>query len=84
VATLVLSLGASIMQKTRILNINGCQAVELPDQVAFPDGVQRVEVVVKGASRIITPVGASWDDFFHGEGVSEDFMVERDQPTPII
>lgn len=72
------------MQKTRILNINGCQAVELTSEVAFPDGVHRVEVVVKGASRIITPVGASWDDFFHGEGVSEDFMVERDQPSPII
>lgn len=72
------------MQKPRILNINGCQAVELPSEVAFRDGGQRVEVVVKSRSRIITPVGASWDDFFHGEGVSEDFMVERDQPTPII
>lgn len=66
------------MQKTRILKINGCQAVELPSQVAFPDGVQQVEVVVKGRSRIITPVGALWDDFFHGEGVGEDFMMERD------
>ncbi|MCL5974576.1 MAG: type II toxin-antitoxin system VapB family antitoxin [Gammaproteobacteria bacterium] len=72
------------MQKARILNINGCQTLELPSQVTFPDGVQQVEVVVKGKSRIITPVGATWDDFFHGEGVSEDFMVERDQPTPII
>jgi len=66
------------MQKARILNINGCQAVELPSEVAFPDGVQQVEVVVKGKSRIITPVGATWDNFFYGEGVGEDFMMERD------
>jgi antitoxin VapB len=56
------------------------QAVRLPKAVAFPEGVHQVEIVVSGNSRIITPVGHRWDDFFSGPTVSEDFMLERIQP----
>ena len=42
----------------------------------------RVEVIRLGNSRLITPVGLRWDEFFvNGPRVSEDFMSERDQPS---
>jgi antitoxin VapB len=37
-------------------------------------------VVAVGRTRIITPEGTSWDEWFAGETVSEDFMSEREQP----
>jgi antitoxin VapB len=62
---------------------NRSQAVRLPKAVAFPDGVHQVEVIRLGNSRLITPVGRRWDEFFvNGPRASEDFMSERDQPTP--
>jgi antitoxin VapB len=56
--------------------------VRLPKAVAFPEGVHQVEVIGLGNSRLITPVGRRWDEFFvNGPRVSEDFMNERDQPS---
>jgi antitoxin VapB len=60
---------------------NRSQAVRLPKAVAFPEGVHQVEIIRLGNSRLITPVGRRWDEFFvDGPRVSEDFMSERDQP----
>jgi antitoxin VapB len=42
--------------------------------------VKRVDVVVVGRTRILTPAGESWDSWFDGEGVSPDFMTAREQP----
>lgn len=60
---------------------NRTQAVRLPAETRFPDSVKRVVVRVVGNERILTPVDALWDSFFHGEGVSDDFMETRDQPV---
>lgn len=60
---------------------NRSQAVRLPKAVALPDDVKRVDVVVVGRARIITPAGESWDSWFDGEGVTADFMAEREQPA---
>ena len=59
---------------------NKSQAVRLPKSVAFPEDVKRVDVVAIGNTRIITPEGTAWDEWFEGESVSDDFMVERGQP----
>ncbi|WP_420226288.1 type II toxin-antitoxin system VapB family antitoxin [Pigmentiphaga litoralis] len=57
---------------------NRTQAVRLPLDVRLPDGVQKVEVRVKGSERILTPVGHTWDSFFQGGPmVSDDFLTER-------
>lgn len=65
---------------TSIFKNNKTQAVRLPRQVAFPEGVEEVEVVVVGTSRILSPVGARWDSYFaRGSTVSDDFLSERDQ-----
>ena len=39
------------------------------------------DIVAIGNTRIITPEGRAWDDWFDGQTVSDDFMVERDQPS---
>lgn len=64
-----------------VFKSNKSQAVRLPKAVALPDDVTRVEVLVLGRSRLITPVGESWDSWFDGPGVTEDFMKEREQPA---
>jgi antitoxin VapB len=71
-----------VTQSTVFLS-NRSQAVRLPKAVAFPEGVHKVEIIKLGHSRLISPVGQRWDDFFlHGPRVSEDFMCDREQPPP--
>ena len=69
------------MIRTRVFLSNKTQAVRLPKAVALPEGVEEVEIVAMGKSRVITPVGQSWDVWFSGKGVSGDFMTKRDQPS---
>ncbi|MGG6870194.1 UNVERIFIED_CONTAM: AbrB/MazE/SpoVT family DNA-binding domain-containing protein, partial [Pseudomonas aeruginosa] len=75
-----------------VFQSNRSQAVRLPKAVALPDDVKRVDVVAVGRARIITPAGVgrariitpageSWDSWFDGEGVTSDFMAEREQPA---
>jgi antitoxin VapB len=67
--------------RSTVFKTNRSQAVRLPKAVAFPDEVREVEILKIGDSRIITPVGSRWSDWFlHGPSVSEDFMVDREQP----
>jgi antitoxin VapB len=66
--------------KTKIFKSNQTQAVRLPKDVAFPDGVTEVEITKIGNSRIISPVGQSWDSYFSRESkISDDFLIDRDQ-----
>ncbi len=66
---------------TTVFKSNKTQAVRLPKAVALPDSIDKVDIVAIGNTRIITPAGESWDQWFDGTGVSEDFMVSREQPT---
>jgi antitoxin VapB len=69
------------MARSTVFISNRSQAVRLPKAVAFPEGVHQVEIIRLGNSRLITPIGRRWDEFFvDGPRVSEDFMSERDQP----
>ena len=71
------------MVTTKIFTNNTTQAVRLPRDVAFPEDVIEVEIVVVGEARVITPKGARFDYWFdHGLRVADDFMVDRDQPMP--
>jgi len=57
---------------------NRTQAVRLPADTRFPDGIKKVSVRVVGQDRILSPVDQSWDSFFlSGEAVTDDFMAER-------
>ena len=64
-----------------VFKSNKSQAIRLPKAVALPDDITRVEVVVLGRSRLITPVGESWQSWFDGPTLSTDFMAEREQPA---
>lgn len=57
---------------------NRTQAVRLPVETRFPEGVKKVTVRVVGVDRVLSPVGQSWDSFFLSkDGVSDDFMAQR-------
>jgi antitoxin VapB len=66
---------------TKVFKSNRSQAVRLPKDVALPEYITKVDIVAIGNKRIITPAGSSWDDWFDGPQVSDDFMLERDQPA---
>jgi antitoxin VapB len=67
--------------KTTIFKSNKSQAVRLPKPVALPDSIKNVQIIAIGNTRLITPAGESWDSRFDGPGVSDDFMVDREQPA---
>jgi antitoxin VapB len=71
------------MARSTVFRTNKTQAVRLPKAVAFPEGVHHVEIVKLGHSRLVSSVGQRWDEFFvNGPRASEDFMSEREQPSP--
>ena len=70
------------MARSTVFMTNRSQAVRLPRAVAFPNGVHQVEIIKLGHSRLVTPVGRRWDEFFvNGPRASDDFMSEREQPS---
>lgn len=70
-----------MVARSTVFKTNRTQAVRLPKSVAFPEGVREVEIIKVGNTRIVSPVGHRWDEFFkHGPWVSEDFMEDREQP----
>ena len=68
------------MEQSTVFKNNRSQAVRLPKAVALPEGVEKVDIVAVGRSRVITPAGQAWDDWFEGPGVTGDFMTRREQP----
>lgn len=68
------------MERGGVFKSNRSQAVRLPKAVALPDSVKQVDVIPVGRSRLITPAGASWDSWFESKGVTDDFMIDREQP----
>jgi antitoxin VapB len=68
------------MARSTVFKINRSQAIRLPKEVALPEAVKKVEITKLGTSRLISPAGESWDSWFDGPNVSEDFMRDRDQP----
>jgi antitoxin VapB len=66
------------MVRTTVFQSNRSQAVRLPKDVAFPEGVKEVRVLREGKRRVIVPAGAVWDDFFDAPGVD---LGPREQPA---
>ena len=66
------------MTRTTLFQSNRSQAVRLPKDVAFPQGVREVTILKDGARRVIVPTNAIWDDFFAEPGID---LPEREQPT---
>ena len=70
------------MEKSTVFMSSRTQAVRLPKAVALPADVKIVDVIAVGRTRIISPAGESWDSWFSGLGVTNDFMSVREQPEP--
>ncbi|WP_260294579.1 antitoxin [Sedimenticola hydrogenitrophicus] len=66
---------------TKVFKSIQSQAVRLPKPVALPANIREVDIVAIGNTRIITPAGRSWDEWFDGPGVTDDFMAVREQPA---
>lgn len=66
-------------EQAAVFKSNRSQAVRLPKSVAFSEDVTRVNVVVLGKARLLTPVSDVWSSWFDGPGISDDF--KRDQPA---
>jgi antitoxin VapB len=47
-----------------IFRSNRSQAVRLPKDFAFPEGIDKVVIRKVGKSLVLTPPNALWDDFF--------------------
>lgn len=62
-----------------VFTTNRTQAVRLPAETRFPEGVKRVIVRVQGQERVLSPAEASWDSFFSADAprASDDFLIER-------
>lgn len=60
-----------------VFKSNRSQAVRLPKELAFPEGVKRVAVRKVGKTRILAPADCAWDDFFDAPGVD---LGAREQP----
>jgi antitoxin VapB len=65
------------MTRTTLFQTNRSQAVRLPKDVAFPEGVREVAILRDGVRRVIVPANATWDDFFDAPGVE---LAAREQP----
>ena len=57
------------MTRTSLFQSNRSQAVRLPKDVAFPEGVREVTILRDGVRRVIVPADQAWDDFFAAPGV---------------
>jgi antitoxin VapB len=72
--------GDAMIVRSKLFKTNRSQAVRIPKALAFPDGVEEVEIRKVGNTRVITPVGKRWADFFeNGPFATEDFLAERMQ-----
>lgn len=64
---------------------NKTQAIRLPVEARFDDGVKRVMIRKVGKERILSPIENTWDSFFLSEdSVSDDFLSERAEQTESI
>jgi antitoxin VapB len=69
------------MTRSIVFKLNKTQAVLLPKPVALPGHVKRVDIVKHGSGCLIMPEGGSWDSFFAGPRLDEDFLADRMQPV---
>ncbi len=66
------------MVRTTLFQSNRSQALRLPKDVAFPEGVKRVTVLRDGKRRVIVPADSVWDEFFDAPGID---LGLREQPA---
>ena len=69
------------MTQATLFTSNKSQALRIPKGLEFPADIKKVSVISVGNARLIAPAETSWDSWFDDEGVTDDFMAEREQPA---
>ena len=69
------------MERAGVFVSNRSQAVRIPKVLALPASIKQVDIIPLGRALLITPAGDAWASWFEAEGVSEDFMCDREQPA---
>lgn len=70
----------TIVTATVFMN-NKSQAIRIPKIAELPNTTKNVNIIIQGNTRIITPLNNVWDSWFYdGNTVSDDFMLDREQP----
>jgi antitoxin VapB len=69
---------SKIERTAALFKSNRNQAVRIPKDMEFAEGIKRVVIKKDGDNIVISPVKSSWDDFFD-RPPCPDFP-ERDQP----
>ena len=68
------------MLTANIIKTNQQQAIQLSNDVAFPEYIRQVEVIAVGNTRILTPVGERWCVWAQQPSrVSDDCLNDREQ-----
>jgi antitoxin VapB len=65
------------MDRIQLSRIGDFQIVRLAGVSAFPPGVRELVVSHDGPRRVLTPVDATWDDFFDAPGTD---LGPREEP----
>jgi antitoxin VapB len=60
---------AEFGRKASLFKSNRNQAVRIPKDMEFPEGVKQVYLFKEGQTLTITPVNDFWDDFFGRPGI---------------
>jgi antitoxin VapB len=63
---------SKILRTAALFRSNRNQAVRIPKDLEFPEGVKSVTVRKVGQTLVIAPAGDFWDSFFD-EGPNPDF-----------
>lgn len=72
------------MISSKIFYNNTTQAVRLPKEVAFPNDVAELDILVLGNTRVLIPKGSGWQWWLeHAPRFSEDFTVDRESLGPL-
>lgn len=70
------------MSQSNVTKSGKTQIIHLPETVAFPDHVKKVEIITHGNARVIRPAGGTWAEFFAGPRLDDDFLSDRKPPLP--
>ena len=73
-------------REAAVFKSNRSQAVRIPKELAFPEGVKKVEIIRSGNGLLIVPVttGKGWAAYFrNGPFLPDDFPDDiEDMPPP--
>ena len=77
------AMSSAYTKRASIFRNGSNQAVRLPQELRFAEGVKEVRIRKQGDSLLLSPVKPDWASFFAMEAnVPEDFLAERNDAPP--